>query len=142
MSNLTEIFSQGAFLQFCIAFAKQCESESQQLNPNDFLDLTNYDEDFEEASISSITQAFGDISYVVKTNPSLSLNCIGHQYNGGGEGGGETVDWVFEFTENGTSIGFLQFTGFYGSYTGTEWDETITEVFSRKVEVIQYFPTP
>ena len=112
MSNLTEMFAQGAFLQFCIAFAKQCESDSQQLNSNDFLDLTNYDEDFEEASISTIIEAFEDISYVVKTNPNLSLNCIGHQYNGGGEGGGETVDWVFEFTENGTSIGFLQFTGY------------------------------
>ena len=58
---------------------------------------------------------------------------------GGNEGGGDQVDWVFEFIENGISLGFLRFTGFYDSYNGTEWNETIVEVLPRQVTVTKYF---
>ena len=94
---------------------------------------------FEEASISSIVDVLGDISWVVKNNPSMSLNCLNHQAIGGGEGGGETVDWVFEFIENGTSIGFLQFTGYYYSGEGITWNEEIVQVFPKQVMVTEFF---
>ena len=131
MTNLIDLIKNSP-LGFCLEFITRTSSY-----------FSEFDEDKPEVfeTVSEITEYFQNFIYFSKKY-SIPLNCILVDQVGGYEGGGETVNWVFEFTENGTSIGFLQFTGFYGSYTGTEWDETITEVFSRKVEVIQYFPTP
>jgi hypothetical protein len=59
---------------------------------------------------------------------------------GGGEGEGEYVSRVLEVFVNDESRAFINVTGFYESYEGTEYDSSSwIFVEPRKVEVIQYF---
>lgn len=54
---------------------------------------------------------------------------------GGGEGGGEHVEKVWEFKDHGVLI---RLTGSYYSYDGTNWDDDFEEVFSRRVIATVY----
>lgn len=60
------------------------------------------------------------------------------QSDGGGEGEGENVDWVFEIACGDLAV-YFNITGFYTSEEGVEWDDDITIVEPREVVVTQYF---
>lgn len=54
---------------------------------------------------------------------------------GGYEGGGEYVECVLHFPEYET---YVQFTGSYYSYDGTNWDDEYTEVHPKEKVVTVY----
>ena len=60
---------------------------------------------------------------------------------GGGEGEGEYVERVVDFTNNGDNI-FVRILGHYESYNGIEWDDSAEVVYPRQVMVNEYFSTP
>lgn len=62
---------------------------------------------------------------------------------GGFEGGGDSVERVYEIFKDGQSTGiFFQHDGFYSSYEGTEWDTSVCRVYPRQVVVTKYFDSP
>lgn len=62
---------------------------------------------------------------------------------GGHEGEGEYVCRVYAVVNaKGESVLYVRQTGFYESYNGTEWDDTLVQVYPREVMVTQYHETP
>jgi hypothetical protein len=62
--------------------------------------------------------------------------------HGGGEGEGEHVERVFQVNHPSFERPrYVEITGFYDSYNGTEWDNNMYEVYPRQVMVTQYHPT-
>ncbi len=83
-------------------------------------------EKIEEIGVSSV----GYEDFDEKDLPLKLVHSVG-----GGEGDGETVVRVFE--HNGI---FIQLTGWYASYHGTDWDEEITQVFPKQKTITVYEP--
>jgi hypothetical protein len=75
----------------------------------------------------------------------FNLELIEVQCEGGGEGQGEYVCHVFaiapggskanEFDQIESALGYVSVEGFYTSHEGTEWDDEITTVKPRRVEI-------
>ena len=118
MPQLSDLFSQSP-LEFCREFV--ISSLKQKGN-----------------SFSEMINAFSRFRYSKLTDTNLDCKIV--EQIGGYEGGGEYVDWVFEFTKDENSLGFLRFTGFYDSEDGITWDEELTVVIPKQVIVTQYVP--
>jgi hypothetical protein len=72
-------------------------------------------------------------------NPYKDLDITPVVIQGGYEGGGETVVRVYKIVDHThNEIIYLRRTGYYSSYNGTEWDDTLEQVYPKAVEVIMY----
>jgi hypothetical protein len=54
---------------------------------------------------------------------------------GGHEGGGDYAERVFHFIEDNI---YVEMTGYYSSYDGTDWDRHVEEVFPEEETIIVY----
>jgi len=56
---------------------------------------------------------------------------------GGGEGGGDYVERVYEHDNDGEPI-FVRITGYYSSYNGTDWNDGVKQVFPKQKTITVY----
>lgn len=71
--------------------------------------------------------------------PALSLYVQLVHSLGGGEGDGEYVERVFAIKdEKDEVLHYLRITGYYSSYSGTDWDDKWVEVEPYEVVVTKY----
>ena len=70
----------------------------------------------------------------------IYLKCV--DTKGGHEGGVEHVERTYEVCGLDLGSYFFQQCGYYESYNGIEWDDTISRVWPRQVIVTQYFGQP
>lgn len=94
------------------------------------------------AFIQALLEEFGidevaNANYSVNKINGIKLELVDE--TGGHEGGGENVERVVKITKGDQSF-FVQFTGSYTSYNGTEYDDVFIFVKPREVLVTQYFP--
>ena len=93
----------------------------------------------ETESVSSAAGAFQNNSW--RSGPH-DLNGVSYsrvRCEGGGEGEGETVDWVYQVVIEGQEF-FVNFNGSYYSYDGIYWDnDAVYFVEPKEVLVTQYF---
>lgn len=87
----------------------------------------------EEFGIDAVANAYSSVN---KIN-GIKLELV--HATGGGEGEGEHVERVVKVTKDDQSF-FVEFTGSYSSYCGTEYDDVFIFVEPREVLVTQYFP--
>jgi hypothetical protein len=59
----------------------------------------------------------------------------GHDGNGGNH-----TEMIFAVSDNNNVLTYLQITGYYDSYIGTEWGDEVVVVYPREIIKIQYFP--
>jgi hypothetical protein len=73
---------------------------------------------------------------VVIDGETFDFICVYRE--GGGEGGGEYVERVYEVKKDGQTINFIRTTGFYDSYDGIDWSQLYDEVKPVQVTVTRY----
>lgn len=117
--------------------------------PNDFLEEFMAQVDGEDLSGYNLENAADDNSHI----DNLYVHTV-HEV-GGYEGGGESVERVYEFVldpeldssgsiveDTGRPILYVKQTGYYNSHDGIEWDNKYTRVYPRPVTVTQYSEEP
>lgn len=68
-------------------------------------------------------------------NSDLDVTLVHEE--GGYEGAGEYAERVFEHNNNGELL-YFKITGYYSSYDGTEWDNTIKQVKPEQKTITVY----
>lgn len=81
---------------------------------------------------------------VVGCNPELheGITATYVDGDGGSEGGGESVERVYQIEHEGKTVCFLRSTGSYYSHEGIFWDNSFEIVYPHEVLVTQYRITP
>jgi hypothetical protein len=95
-----------------------------------------------QAHDKSLTEWYNGYYYLDGDHNLFGIKVNSVLQEGGNEGGGENVEWVYSITDvDGIILKHFRLNGFYGSYSGIEWDEPseIEIVEPREVTVIQYF---
>jgi hypothetical protein len=89
---------------------------------------------FQELKAKIEDIGISDVAYEDFDEKELPLKLV-HSV-GGGEGGGEYVERVFEHAGI-----FVKLTGYYASYSGTDWDEDVVQVFPKQKTITVYEPS-
>ena len=76
----------------------------------------------------------GDFAYEFDNNEEFGLAPIVHE-EGDCEGGGDHSEVVRHFTDHNV---YIQVTGYYSSYNGTDWDGNFTEVSPKEKTITVY----
>lgn len=79
--------------------------------------------------------------YFTNEDKYLGIHIEEYDSEGGGEGEGDHAEIVFAVLKDEEVITYFRITGFYSSYSGTEWNEEVEEVAPREVLVTKWFAT-
>lgn len=92
-----------------------------------------YVDEFPE--VASKLEEQSDFTVTLPNNQICSVKCV--ESIGGSEGQGESVRRVYAVSLEDVTT-YVRFTGWYNSYSGTEWDDGCTLVKPIEVTTVKY----